>query len=160
MYLVKPTSDREVCKLPYQVGTYSWDMYFCYKSHCPTAASTNSTCASGLYHESQLTFVIVAYLYLIIIGQYAGVYLSDSTIQSFQLKTESNGINSINEQNLTYYYYISSVGQKSITVRKQEIDGTNEIIDIITSSPFNGWIERRVTFNAIKRGYKVLKFNY
>jgi hypothetical protein len=133
-------------------------MYFCYESHCPTETSTNSTCASGLYNESQLTFlVVVVYLYLIIIGQYAGVQLFDSTIQSFQLKTESDGVH---EQNLTYYYYISSVGQKSITVRKQEVDGTNEIIDIVTSSPFNGWFERQVTFNAMKRGYKVLRFNY
>jgi Ni,Fe-hydrogenase III component G len=91
------------------------------------------------------------------IGQFAAIQFLDGNTQSFQLKTESNSIHGINQQNLTYYYYLSNIGQKSITVRKEEADGTNEIIDVVSNSPFNGWIERQVTFNAMRRGYKVQK---
>jgi hypothetical protein len=100
------------------------------------------------------------YLYLIIIGQFGAVQLPDNRIQTFQLKTESGGIDGINQQYLTYYYYMSSVGQKSIKVRKEEVDGKNEEIDVVTSSPFNGWIKRQVNFNATMRGYKVEKFSF
>jgi hypothetical protein len=88
------------------------------------------------------------------------VQLPDSRIHSFQLKTKSDGIDGINEQYLTYYYYMSTFGQKSIKVRKEEVDGTNEEIDVVTTSPFNGWIKRQVKFNATMRGYKVEKFSF
>lgn len=45
--LVKPTQNGEQCKLPYKVGSFSWDMYFCNKGYCPTATSMNSTCKAG-----------------------------------------------------------------------------------------------------------------
>ncbi|CAF3643907.1 unnamed protein product [Rotaria sordida] len=132
--ILKPTNSGEVCNLPYKVRNYTWDMYFCYRGSCPTATSTNSACASG---------------------QYAGLQLFDNNIQTFQLKTESSGINGINEQSLIYYYYMPNISQKSITVRKEEVSGSNDIIDIVTSSPYNRWIKRQILFNATMSGYKL-----
>lgn len=54
---------------------------------------------------------------------------------------------------------MSSIGEKSITVRKKEVDGTSEVIDFVTSSPFNGWIKRQIIFNATTAGYNVEHFN-
>ena len=68
------------------------------------------------------------------------------------MKTESNGVN---EQCLIYYYYMANIDEQIITVRKEETNGENQIIDSVTNSPFNGWIERKVSFNAQKPGYKV-----
>ncbi|CAF2615534.1 unnamed protein product [Rotaria sp. Silwood2] len=130
----KPTNDGRVCNLPYNVRNYTWDMYFCYKGYCPTAISANSKCVSG---------------------QYVRIQLSDNKIQSFQLKTEPNGINGINEQYLIYYYYMPIIGEKSITIRKEEAGSRNETIDYVTSSPFNGWIKRGILFNATIPGYKL-----
>jgi hypothetical protein len=45
--LVKPTDSGEVCKLPYKVGSFTWQMYFCNKEYCPTENSSNSTCRPG-----------------------------------------------------------------------------------------------------------------
>ncbi|CAF0972053.1 unnamed protein product [Rotaria sp. Silwood1] len=130
----QPTNNGEMCKLPYKIGNYTWDMYFCYNDYCPTETSARSKCASG---------------------QYVGFQLLNNKTETFQLKTEPNGINGINEQYLIYYYYMSSFGQKSIIVRKEEVGGTNEIIDFVTSSPFNGWIKREISFNATMPGYKL-----
>jgi hypothetical protein len=85
------------------------------------------------------------------------VQLTNNVVKSYQLKIPSGSINGIAQQCLIYYYYVSTSGQQSITIRKVEIDDTNEMIDFVTSSPFNGWIRRAVTFNATKRGYKVDK---
>jgi hypothetical protein len=95
-----------------------------------------------------------------IVGQFAAFQLRDTTIKSFQLKAELNNVNVTNEQFLIYYYYISNIGQKSITIRKEEVDGTMETIDFVTSSPFNGWIKREVFFNATESGYKVKNYKY
>jgi hypothetical protein len=46
-------------------------------------------------------------------------------------------------------------GQKSITIRKVEVDNKTEVIDFVISSPFNGWVRREVTYIAMARGYKV-----
>jgi hypothetical protein len=85
------------------------------------------------------------------------VQLTNNVVKSYQLKIPSGSINGIAQQCLIYYYYVSTSGQQSITIRKVEIDDTNEMIDFVTSSPFNGWIRRAVTFNTTKRGYKVDK---
>ncbi|CAM4802623.1 unnamed protein product [Rotaria magnacalcarata] len=130
---LKPTNNGQVCRLPYNVGNYAWDMYFCYKGYCPTENGENSTCAPG---------------------QYAAFQLRDNATNSLQLKTELNNISLTSEQYLIYYYYISNIGQKSITIIK-EVDGTNETIDFVTSSPFNGWIKREIPFNATESGYKI-----
>ncbi|CAF4129002.1 unnamed protein product, partial [Adineta steineri] len=130
---LKATNNGEACKMPYRIGTYNWDMYFCYKSSCPTNTSTNSTCASG---------------------QYAALRLFGDR-ESFQLMTGSSGIDGINKQYMTYYYYMPIIGGRRITVRKQEVNGENENIDVITTSPFNGWIKREIQFNAKMRGYKL-----
>ena len=42
-----------------------------------------------------------------------------------------------------------------ITVRKGEETSEITIIDTVSSSPFNGWIEQRVSFNSLKAGYNV-----
>jgi hypothetical protein len=42
-----------------------------------------------------------------------------------------------------------------ITLRKQQTNGETEIIDSLTSSPFNGWIQRKIYFNTQAPGYKV-----
>ncbi|CAF4201555.1 unnamed protein product [Rotaria magnacalcarata] len=130
---LKPTNNGQLCRLPYNVGNYAWDMYFCYKGYCPTENGENSTCAPG---------------------QYAAFQLRDNATNSLQLKTELNNISLTSEQYLIYYYYISNIGQKSITIIK-EVDGTNETIDFVTSSPFNGWIKREIPFNATESGYKI-----
>jgi hypothetical protein len=89
------------------------------------------------------------------LGQFGVLQLTDYELQSFQLKTESNGVN---EQCLTYYYYMTNIDEQIITVRKEETNGENQMIDTVTSSPFNGWIERKVSFNVQKPGYKVRWF--
>ncbi|CAF5192669.1 unnamed protein product [Rotaria magnacalcarata] len=132
---LKPTDSGEACKLPYKVGSFSWNMYFCNKGYCPTENNSNSTCKPG---------------------KFSSVSLTDNNKKSFQLKTESGGIDSVDQQCLIYYYYMSSItGTKIITVTKEETGGTKEIIDSVTSSPFNGWIQRKILFKAEIRGYKV-----
>ncbi|CAF4162787.1 unnamed protein product, partial [Adineta steineri] len=132
--IIKPTANGEMCILPYKVGTYTWDMYFCNKGFCPTASNPNSTCTTGKFGSTQLT---------------------NNDKKVFQLKTESDGISGKDQQCLTYYYYMAVVGQKTIEIRKEEVDGESVIIDSVTSSPFNGWTVRRVSFNAKAPGYKI-----
>lgn len=81
--------------------------------------------------------------------------LTDNKIKFFQLKTESDGINGVNQQCLIYYYYMGNMDEKIVTVRKDETNGESEIIDSVTTSPFNGWIQREISFNVQKPGYKV-----
>jgi hypothetical protein len=76
-------------------------------------------------------------------------------MKSFKLKTELEGINGTDEQCLIYYYYLPNVTQNSLTVIKEETNGKNETIDNVTSSPFNGWIKRKVSFFALESNYKV-----
>ncbi|CAF1267509.1 unnamed protein product [Adineta steineri] len=133
--ITKPTANGEMCILPYKVlSTYTWDMYFCNKGFCPTASSPNSTCTTG---------------------RFGTIPLANSNKREFQLKTESGGINGKDQQCLTYYYYMGNVSQKIIEIRKEEVSGESVIIDSVTSSPFNGWIVRRVSFNAEALGYKI-----
>ncbi|CAF1138689.1 unnamed protein product [Adineta steineri] len=132
--IVKPTANGELCVLPYKVGTFTWDMYFCNRGYCPTASSPNSTCATG---------------------RFGNIALNNNQTRKFQLKTETGGINGKDQQCLTYYYYMGNVGQKIINIRKEEVDGGSVIIDSVTSSPFNGWILRRISFNTEALGYKI-----
>ena len=46
--VAQPTANGEVCKLPFRIGTYNWDSYFCGKGFCPTTSGRNSSCTSGL----------------------------------------------------------------------------------------------------------------
>ncbi|CAF4375258.1 unnamed protein product, partial [Rotaria magnacalcarata] len=47
--IITPTENGELCKLPYRINHYSWDMYFCNEDYCETATKPNSKCASGDY---------------------------------------------------------------------------------------------------------------
>ncbi|CAF1081578.1 unnamed protein product [Adineta steineri] len=132
--IVKPTANGEMCVLPYKVGNFTWDMYFCNRGYCPTASSPNSTCASG---------------------RFGNIALNNNQTRKFQLKTETGGINGKDQQCLTYYYYMGNVGQKIINIRKEEVSDESVTIDSVTSSPFNGWIVRKVSFNAEALGYKI-----
>jgi hypothetical protein len=83
------------------------------------------------------------------------VQLFDTSIKSYQLSTPTGGINGTNQQCLIYYYYMSIKGEKNITILKNEKGGPDEIIDLVTDSPFNGWIQRKVSFTAKASDYKV-----
>jgi hypothetical protein len=83
------------------------------------------------------------------------VQLIDYQMKSFQLNIQSDGINGIDQQCLVYYYYMNDETENIITLRKQQTNGETEIIDSLTSSPFNGWIQRKIYFNTQAPGYKV-----
>ncbi|CAF3904260.1 unnamed protein product [Adineta steineri] len=132
--ILTPTNDGKICALPYKVANFTWDMYFCNRGYCPTEINSNSTCATG---------------------QFGNVPLTNNTIKSFQIKTKSGGINGTNEQCLVYYYYLSNVTNNIMTVIKEEMNGKNETIDSVTSTPINGWIRRQVSFFALESNYKI-----
>ena len=46
-YLVKPTNNGELCKLPYRMDSNDWDMYFCNRGYCPTESNSKSQCEPG-----------------------------------------------------------------------------------------------------------------
>ncbi|CAM4829136.1 unnamed protein product [Rotaria magnacalcarata] len=131
--IITPTENGELCKQPYRINPYSWDMYFCNEDYCETATKPNSKCASGRFGHVQL-------------------FTTD--VYSVPLKT---GIGGINEQCIIYYYYIpNSVDiQMSITLRKVENDSTTEIIDRVTNSSLNGWSQRKIDFQARQSGYMI-----
>ena len=89
------------------------------------------------------------------LGYFAFVYLNDDQMKSFQLKIELDQIDGVNEQCLMYYYYMPNIDEKMIVIRKEESNGHTEVIDSVSNSPFNGWIQRKVPFNAQKADYKV-----
>ncbi|CAF1539755.1 unnamed protein product [Adineta steineri] len=131
---LKPNDKGEVCQLPYQVKDYDWDMYFCNDDHCPTASNPNSWCN---------------------IGRFGHVQLFDTAEHVFPLSTPTGGINGTDEQCLIFYYYMSTIGTKNITIFKQEKHTHEEIIDSITSSPFNGWIRYNVSFISRTSDYEI-----
>ena len=96
-------------------------------------------------------------MFITALGQFSLVQLATNGVRSFGLKTTSDGINGMDQQCLTYYYYMTNTNQSQqiIRVRKEEKSGGNETIDSVTSSSFNGWIKRNVTYNAKAFGYKV-----
>jgi hypothetical protein len=83
------------------------------------------------------------------------VQLFDTEIKSYELSTPTGGINGTNEQCLVYYYYMSILGEKNITILKAERGSQEEMIDLVSDSPFNGWIRRIVSFSARTPNYKV-----
>ncbi|CAF0904351.1 unnamed protein product [Adineta ricciae] len=131
---LKSTENGENCTLPYSVNDYTWDMYFCNKNYCPTKNNPSSRCRDG---------------------KFGNILLTSNTKRTYQLKTVAGGIDGVNEQCLFYYYYMSNMTEKVIEVRKEEADGTSEIIDSVTTSPYNGWVIRTIQFNARATNYKI-----
>ncbi|CAM4925009.1 unnamed protein product [Rotaria socialis] len=80
--------------------------------------------------------------------------MNNGQVCQLPYKAELNNINVTSEQYLIYYYYISNISQKRIPIIK-EVDGTNETIDFVTSSHFNGWTKHEILFNATESGYKI-----
>ena len=79
----------------------------------------------------------------------------DTGINSYELSTAQDGINGTGEQCLIYYYYMSRIGDKNITILKAERGAREELIDSVNEIPFNGWVERRVSYYARTPYYKV-----
>ncbi|CAF4057135.1 unnamed protein product [Rotaria sp. Silwood1] len=131
-----PTSNGELCIVPYQVNSYTWDMYFCNNGYCPTPSNSSTKCTGGQFG-------------------YFG-FVAPRSI-SLPLKTGSEGINGTNQQCLTYYYYFPNItgAQHNINVRKEEVGSINEIVDTVTSNPVNGWIKRQANFTTTTPGYKI-----
>jgi hypothetical protein len=131
-------------------------MYFCNRGHCPTANNPNSVCQSGKYTNIKVYLHSLLFnVHIYSLGKFGHVHLTDNARRSYQFRTPTGGINGMNEQCLVYYYHMSNVAEKSITVRKEEASGGSMTIDSVTDSPFNGWSRRNVTFNALAPGYKV-----
>lgn len=84
--------------------------------------------------------------------------LLNNNAYSVGLETESGGINGTKEQCMTYFYYIPNKAtiRMSIKIRKDEVDGSSEIIDTVSNNSFNGWIQRNINFNARNPGYRVI----
>ncbi|CAF3456755.1 unnamed protein product [Rotaria sp. Silwood1] len=87
-------------------------------------------------------------MYLFLSGRFGFLQLNNNEKRSYQLKTASGGMNGVGQQCLVYYYYMGAASTKSITINKVEMSGSSQIIGSVTSSPFNGWIERKISFNA------------
>ncbi|UJR24896.1 hypothetical protein I4U23_006262 [Adineta vaga] len=134
---LKPTDNGKNCSLPYKVSPYTWDMYFCNNGYCQTDTDPNSKCQSGKFGHFTLTTV-------------------GSSI-TFTLNIDPNGINGTGHQCLTYFYYLPNISNtnQNIKVRVQETGDDSKLIDTVTNSPHNGWIERRITYETVKTGYKV-----
>ncbi|CAF1380665.1 unnamed protein product [Adineta steineri] len=133
---LKPTTNGESCNLPYQLNSFTWDMYFCNEGYCQTSTDSTSKCSAGKF------------------GHVGFAALSKV---SFTLNTDSGGTDGIGEQCLTYYYYLSNITgtAQSITVRKQEVGDISETIDSVINSPYNGWIKHQVSFHTSKGGYRI-----
>ena len=50
-FAVKETVNGEMCTLPYNVNSFSWDMYFCNNGFCPTPSDPIAACNTGLLTE-------------------------------------------------------------------------------------------------------------
>ncbi|CAF1383324.1 unnamed protein product [Adineta steineri] len=133
---LKPTSNGQSCNLPYKINSFTWDMYFCNEGYCQTSTDSTSKCSSGKF------------------GYFGFAAVSKV---SFTLNTASGGADGTDEQCLIYYYYLPKITgtDLTITVRKQEAEDISETIDTVTSSPYNGWIKRQVSFHTSKGGYKI-----
>ncbi|CAF4215293.1 unnamed protein product, partial [Adineta steineri] len=133
---LKPTTNGESCNLPYKINSFTWDMYFCNEGYCETSTDSTSKCSSGKfgYFNFQAPRKVI-----------------------FTLNTDSGGTDGTDDQCLIYYYYLSNITgtEQSVTVRKQEVADISETMDIVTSSPYNGWIKRQVSFHTSKGGYKI-----
>ncbi|UJR24894.1 hypothetical protein I4U23_006261 [Adineta vaga] len=134
---LKPTDNGKNCSLPYKITPYTWHMYFCNNGYCQTDTDPNSKCQSGKFGHFTLTTV-------------------GSSI-TFTLNIDSNGINGTGHQCLTYFYYLPNISNtnQNIKVRVQETGDDSKLIDTVTNSPHNGWIERRISYETVKTGYKM-----
>ncbi|CAF1060390.1 unnamed protein product [Adineta ricciae] len=134
---LKLTSNGQKCKLPYKVTSFSWSMYFCNEGFCPTQSNQKTACSPGQF------------------GYYE--FWANAHKVSFILNTLSSGVSGVNRQCLIYYYYLTNLPNMvdKITVRKIETVDGSSVIDTVTNSSQNGWIERRVSFNAARTGYKI-----
>lgn len=83
------------------------------------------------------------------------MYLNDNQIRSFQLNITSNQIDGNNQQCLIYYYYMPNINEKILVIRKEESNGESDVIDSVRNTPFNGWIQRQVSFDVQTADYKV-----
>lgn len=157
----KVTSNGEFCSLPYRIAGYSWDVYFCNRASCRTTSGSIGNCIKGR-NESFRSFDQFKTNDIILIGQYGRtLYQLTTDFQSFTLKDPINKtleIDGINEQCLIYYFYLPTIAQNELIIIKEEIDGNNMTIDRVNSTPYNGWVERRVNFFAQKSKYKVNQF--
>lgn len=72
-----------------------------------------------------------------------------------QLKIPAGSITVAGPQCLIYYYHMSTVANKSVTVRKVESNEADDVIDLVTSVPNNAWTEKKVPFTAIASDYRV-----
>ncbi|CAF1155460.1 unnamed protein product [Adineta steineri] len=133
---LKPTSNGESCNLPYKLNSFTWDMYFCNEGYCQTSTDSTSKCSPGKFGHFDF---------------------QGPRKVSFTLNTASGGADGTDDQCLIYYYYLSNVSEteQSITIRKQEVGDSSETMDIVTSSSYNGWIKRQVSFHTSKSGYKI-----
>lgn len=134
---LKPTENGENCSLPYEISPYKWDMYFCNNGYCPTQNNPSSKCQSGKFGHYNLP--------------------APGSSITFYLNIDSSGINGTGHQCLTYFYYLPNINntKQNIKVRVQESGGDSELIDNIIDSPYNGWIERRISFETKKTGYNI-----
>jgi hypothetical protein len=92
-----------------------------------------------------------------ILGKFGHYNIGAPRNVSFYLNTDSGPINGVNQQCLTYYYYLPNIPgtQQNIKVRKQETGGGSETIDTVTNNSYNGWIKRQVNFHTTAPGYQV-----
>jgi hypothetical protein len=92
-----------------------------------------------------------------ILGKFGHYNIGAPRNVSFYLNTDSGPINGVNQQCLTYYYYLPNIRgtQQNIQVRKQEAGSDSETIDTVTNNSYNGWIKRQINFHTTKPGYEV-----
>ncbi|CAF4226307.1 unnamed protein product, partial [Rotaria sp. Silwood2] len=71
---------------------------------------------------------------------------------SFTLNIRWGSNNGTTQQCLTYCYYLSNIigAQHNIKICKEEREGSSEIINNITNSPFNGCVERQIYYDFEK----------
>ncbi len=108
--------------------------------------------------ETIFLYLGLMFIKIHILGKFGHYnFLSATGAATFSLNTDSGGTNGTGQQCLIYYYYLPKINgiEHNIIVRKQEPGGSNDTIDIVTNSSFNGWIKRQVSFSTVKPGYKV-----
>jgi hypothetical protein len=119
----------------------------------PDAHQVNAQNIENFFFYLGLMFILIH-----ILGKFGHyTFLSISGTATFSLNTDSGGTNGTDQQCLIYYYYLPTINglQQNIIVRKQEPGGSNDTIDIVTNSSFNGWMKRQVPFSTVNPGYKV-----
>ncbi len=119
----------------------------------PDAHQVNAQNIETIFFYLGLMFIIIH-----ILGKFGHHgFLAAPAVATFSLNTDSGGTNGTGQQCLIYYYYLPTINglQQNVIVRKLEPGGSNDTIDIVTNSSFNGWIKQQVSFSTEKPGYKV-----